>query len=283
MNLVIRPVHDVFLEEVAFPAFAVGVVDAASGLAKLLETVGDERVAWLLHQVLDRTVGGSFFGLVDEEWLELVHLLLFSEWERRRDGWHVAREHPGYAASYELALHVALMLQDPSYPYADPAAAERFREDWLGKVIKSGPVALVAGIWDPFPSFPPDQVLVTVGQSTYRPVDAAAVADWSFRNSHAVSAWGRRLPDQVHQLVAREQRRLGKVDIPEVNELLGHWLGRIPDPPALTVAFSGLGADAQAWVREVGQLARQVREASQQGFALTTLLTREGGTMAPLE
>ena len=91
VNLVIRPVHDVFLEEVAFPAFAVGVVDAASGLGKLLESVADERVAWLLGRVLDRTVGGSFFGLVDDEWLELVHVLLFSEWERRRDGWHVAR------------------------------------------------------------------------------------------------------------------------------------------------------------------------------------------------
>jgi hypothetical protein len=86
--------HDVFLEEVAFPALAVGVVDAASGLGKLLEWIADERVAWLLGRVLDRTVGGSFFGLVDDEWLELVHVLLFSEWERRRDGWHVAREHP---------------------------------------------------------------------------------------------------------------------------------------------------------------------------------------------
>ena len=124
MNLVIRPVHDIFLEEVVFPAFALGVVDAGSGLAKLLESVADERVAWLLGRVLDRTVGGSFFGLVDDEWLELMHVLLFSEWERRRDGWHVAREHAGYAANYELALHVALMLQDPSYPYADGRAAE---------------------------------------------------------------------------------------------------------------------------------------------------------------
>jgi len=146
VNLVIRPVHDVFLEEVAFPAFAVGVVDAASGLGKLLEWIGDERVSWQLGRVLDRTVGGSFFGLVDDEWLELVHVLLFSEWERRRDGWHVAREHPGYAASYELGLHVALMLQDPSYPYADAHAAERFRDDWLGRVIKSELVALVTGI-----------------------------------------------------------------------------------------------------------------------------------------
>ena len=113
MNLVIRPVYDAFLEEVAFPAFAVGVVDAASGLGKLLESIADERVSWLLGQVLDRTVGGSFFGLVDEEWLELVHVLLFSEWERRPEGWHVAREHPGYAANYELGLHIALMIQDP--------------------------------------------------------------------------------------------------------------------------------------------------------------------------
>ena len=119
-------------------------------------------------------MGGSFFGLVDDEWLELVHVLLFSEWERRRDGWHVAREHPGYAASYELALHVALMLQDPSYPYARRAAppSASARSGW-GRVIRSGPVALVAGIWDPFPPFPPDQVLVTVGRSTYAPAGEA--------------------------------------------------------------------------------------------------------------
>ena len=155
MNLVIRPVHDGFLEEVVFPAFALGVVDAASGLAKLLEWVADERVSWLLGRVLDRTVGGSFFGLVDDEWLELLHVLLFCEWERRPDGWHVAREHAGYAAEYELALHVALLLQDPSYPYADARAADRFRDEWLGKVIRSGPAGLIAGIWDPFPPFPP--------------------------------------------------------------------------------------------------------------------------------
>ena len=205
MNLVIRPVNDVFLEEVAFPALAVGVVDAASGLGKLLESIADERVAWLLGRVLDRTVGGSFFGLVDDEWLELVHVLLFSEWERRRDGWHVSHEHPGYAASYELALHVALMLQDPSYPYADAHAAERFRDEWLGKVIKSGLVALVAGIWDPFPTFPPDQVLVTLGRSTYAPSEDLAIADWSYRPSHAVKSWERRLDDQLKNLVGRER------------------------------------------------------------------------------
>ncbi|HXX30494.1 MAG TPA: hypothetical protein VEJ89_07235 [Myxococcaceae bacterium] len=283
MNVIIRPVNDRFLEEVAFPAFSLGVVDAGAGLARLLQGVADLRTRWLVERVLERTVGGSFFGLDDDDWLEALHRVLFAEWQLVDEGWTLVAEHPGYAGNYGHALHAALMLQEPAYPYWDRAAAETFQNDWLGRVIRSGLVALVAGIWDPFPAFPPDQVLVTVGQSTYRPVDNAAVADWSFRSSHAVSAWGRRLPEQVQALAAREQRRLGKVEIPEAHELVGHWLGRIHDPPALTVAFSGLGADAQAWVREVGQLARQIREASQKGFGLTTLLTREGGTMAPLE
>jgi len=283
VNLVIRPVHDVFLEEVAFPAFAVGVVDAASGLGKLLEWIGDERVTWQLGRVLDRTVGGSFFGLVDDEWLELVHVLLFSEWERRPDGWHVAREHPGYAASYELGLHVALMLQDPSYPYADAQAAERFREDWLGRVIKSGPVALVAGIWDPFPPFPPDQVLVTVGRSTYAPAENLAIADWSYRPSHAVKSWERRLDEQLRNLLGRERSRLGPVSLRESDELLAYWTGQLPEAPALSVAFSGLGSTASAWVREVGELSRLIRNAASAGHGLTSLVTGEGGQVIETE
>jgi hypothetical protein len=283
VNLVIRPVHDVFLEEVAFPAFAVGVVDAASGLGKLLEWIADERVSWLLNRVLDRTVGGSFFGLVDEEWLELVHILLFTEWERRRDGWHVAREHPGYAAGYELGLHVALMLQDPSYPYADPQAAERFREEWLGKVIRSGPVALIAGIWDPFPPFPPDQVLVTVGRSTYAPPENLAIADWSYRPSHAVQSWARRLEEQIRNLLGRERSRLGPVSLRESDELLAYWTGVAPEAPALSVAFSGLGPTAGGWVREVGELSRLVRNAAKAGHGLTSLVTREGGQVSESE
>ena len=283
MNLVIRPVHDVFLEEVVFPAFALGVVDAASGLAKLLEWVADDRVSWQLAQVLDRTVGGSFFGLVDDEWLELVHVLLFSEWDRRQDGWHVAREHPGYAAEYELALHVALMLQDPSYPYPDARAAERFRDEWLGKVIRSGPVALVAGIWDPFPVFPPDQVLVTVGRSTYAPPENLAIADWSYRPSHAVQAWARRLDDQLRSLVARERARLGPLSFRETDELLAYWTGQLPTAPTLSVAFSGLGPSAGAWVREVGELSRLIRSAAAAGHGLTSLVTREGGQVSEVE
>jgi hypothetical protein len=228
-------------------------------------------------------VGGSFFGLVDDEWLEMVHVLLFSEWERRQDGWHVAREHAGYAANYELALHVALMLQDPSYPYADGPAAEEFRDEWLGKVIRSGPVALVAGIWDPFPTFPPDQVLVTVGRSTYAPPENLAIADWSYRPSHAVQSWGRRLDEQLRSLLGRERARLGPLSLRESDELLAYWSGQLPEAPALSVAFSGLGPSAGGWVREVGELSRLVRSAAVAGHGLTSLVTREGGQVTDAE
>jgi hypothetical protein len=283
VNVILRPVNDRFLEDVAFPAFSLGVVDAGAGLARLLQGMADPRTLWLVEHVLDRTVGGSFFGLDDDDWLEALHRVLFAEWQQSAEGWTVVAEHAGYAGKYEHALHAALMLQEPAYPYWDPRAAEAFQADWLGRVIRSGLVALVAGIWDPFPAFPPDQVLVTLGRSLYRPADNAAVADWSFRSSYAVKAWGRKLQEQVQRLAERERRRLGKVEIPEVQELLAYWLGTLPTPPALTVAFSGLGADAQAWVREVGQLAQQVREAAQKDFALTSLVTRESGTLSTLD
>ena len=277
MNVVIRPVHDRFVEDIVFPALALGVVDAAAGLSKLREDVSDERPLWLLDRVLDRHVEGSFFGLVDDDWLELIHLLLFAEWARQRDGWRIAREPPGYAASDDTALHTALMLQDAGYPYGDLRAAERYRESWLGYVHRTGPAALVAGIWDPFPSFPPDQVLVTAGRSTYAPAENLAIADWSYRSARVVGSWARKLPEQLTGLLKREKQRLGKVAIPEHDELLSYWFGGIRTAPTLSVAFSGLGPDSDGWVREVGELARLIRDAARSSHGLTSLVTRIGG------
>ena len=196
-------------------------------------------------------------------------------------------DEPAFKARWALSVEVPEGLSvlsngavTDSSPSGNGQQRIRFAETEL---LPSYLVALVAGIWDPFPAFPPDQVLVTLGRSLYRPSDNSAVADWCFRSSYAVKAWGRRLQEQVQRLVEREQKRLGKVAIPEVQELLAYWLGTLPAPPTLTVAFSGLGADAMAWVREVGQLAQQVREAAAQDFALTSLVTREGGTLTALD
>jgi hypothetical protein len=277
VNVVIRPVQDRFVEDIVFPALALGVVDAGAGLSKLREDLAEERTLWLLERVLDRHVEGSFFGLVDDDWLELVHLLLFAEWARSREGWRIALEPPGYAASDETALHVALMLQDPDYPYADLRAAERYRESWLASTSRIGPAALVAGIWDPFPTFPPDQVLVTVGRSTYAPAENLAIADWSYRSALAVAGWARKLPLQLTGLIRRERQRLGSVPLPEADELLAYWMGTAPAAPTLSIAYSGLGPDSAGWVREIGELARLIREAARAEHGLTSLVTRIGG------
>ncbi|HEY1127362.1 MAG TPA: hypothetical protein VGF83_06335, partial [Actinomycetota bacterium] len=81
-------------------------------------------------------------------------------------------------------------------------------------------------------------------------------------------------------LLSREQRRLGRVEIPESEELLAYWLGKVPNPPPLSVAFSGLGTEAANWVREIGELARLLREAAAAERGLTSLVTREGGQVS---
>ena len=77
-------------------------------------------------------------------------------------------------------------------------------------VHRTGPAALVAGIWDPFPSFPPDQVLVTVGRSTYAPAENLAIADWSYRSARVVAGWARKLPEQLTGLLKRENAAAGE-------------------------------------------------------------------------
>ena len=63
----------------------------------------------------------------------------------------------------------------------------------------------------------------------------------------------------------------------ESDELLAYWTGQLPEAPVLSVAFSGLGPTASAWVREVGELSRLIRSAAAAGHGLTSLVTREGG------
>jgi len=73
------------------------------------------------------------------------------------------------------------------------------------------------------------------------------------------------------------------VSLRESDELLAYWTGQLPEAPALSVAFSGLGPTASAWVREVGELSRLIRNAAAAGHGLTSLVTREGGQVIETE
>ena len=155
MDVVIRPVNDRFLEEVAFPAFEAGVLDASAGLQALLEKLHDERTCLLLEMLLQHGVEGSFFSLEEDKWVETVYRLLFSEWIEEAEGWTVSADYVGYAGDWEQTLHLCLMLEDPNYPYHDEVKARQARRDFLeNPVAKQGLSALVCGLWDPLPPVP---------------------------------------------------------------------------------------------------------------------------------
>src|SRR4051812_22810646 len=114
MDVVIRPVGDKFLKEVAYPAFEVGMVDATAGLEQLLQQVRDPHTQTQIEILLDRGVDGSFFSLNASQWLDVVYRLLFHEWKKGRDGgWVMGNEYLAYAGSLENTLHLALMLEEP--------------------------------------------------------------------------------------------------------------------------------------------------------------------------
>src|SRR5687767_8721903 len=128
MDVVIRPVNDRFLAEVAFPGFELGVVDAMSGLEFLAQHLVDERTKTLIELLLERGVEGSFFSLEEDKWIEAVYRLLFWEWREVDGGWEITHEYLGFAGDWDEALHLALMLEDAHYPYHDEAAARVARQ-----------------------------------------------------------------------------------------------------------------------------------------------------------
>ncbi len=281
MEVVLRPVNDRFLHEVAFPAFEQGVVDAAAGLELLKQHLADERTSMLVELLLASGVRGSFFSLEEEKWVEIVYRLLFWEWVERGRGWVVGRELAGFAGDFEQLLHLSLMLEQANYPYFDPPQAKSYREAVLKLPEGEGGLTqLLCGLWDPPPSFPPDQVLSTAGRGIYRPAEGFVLADWSYRPLEVVNAWGAQLPNKLSRLLGRESRRLHPVEVPESHEILEYWLGHTDWPPTLSVAFSGLGPTAHEWIRDIGALARLVRQAAAEEQGLTVILTERGRAMA---
>jgi hypothetical protein len=281
MDAVIRPVNDQFLHQVAFPAFKAGVVDATAGIEILLERVRDEGVRNTLELILDHGREGSFFTLDAARWLDAVYRLLFCEWSKEAKGWRVGGESVvGYAGDWHETLHLALMLEDPSYPYWNERGAAAARNACIELPgANLGIASLVCGLWDPFPSFPPDQVLSTVGRGWYRREAQVAVADWSYRPAKVVEQWSKQLSTKLGRLLKRERARIHPLEMPEEMDILDFWMGQLPEPPLLTVAFSGLGQQASDWVRDIGLLVRQVRSAAAMERGLTATVAARGSML----
>lgn len=277
MEVVLRPINDQFLRHVVFPAFQLGVVDTVPAIEHLLGSIEDEPTRVLLELVLDHSGEGNFFGLTDERWSEAIYRLLFYEWFKGEEGWDISHQYVGYAGSWEETFHLALMLEDPEYPYADDEQAELYRRNfWTAPKRKFGLATLLTGTWDPIPAFPPDQVLTTHGNGIYEPKKGIARADWSWRPMIAVSEWAARMPSALNRLLDREQKRLRPISAPEKHEVLDFWLGRTKEPPLLAVSFSGLGPRANEWIREIGAIAHVVRNAADAQQGLTAVISRTG-------
>lgn len=277
MDVVIRPVSDEFLRQVAFPAFEAGVLDAHHGVELLLKHVRDSSTRVALEILLDSGLEGSFFGLEADRWVDAVYRLLFWQWQKKRDGWHASHAYTGYAGDWHETLHLALMLEHPRYPYWDARESARVRESCVEDPYPDlGLAALLCGLWDPFPPFAPDQVLSTVGRGAYRPSEDTAVADWCYRPEEMVKDWSQQLQGKLTRLLKREETRLRPIPLPEVGDIMEYWMGAAAEPPVLTVAFSGLGQSASTWVRDIGSLVRQVQLAAKKGQGLTSVVTTSG-------
>ncbi len=273
MEVVLRPINDHFLQEVVFPAFEMGVIDSGPALEHLLQHLNDEETRVLLELVLDNTGGESFFAMSDHRWSQALYRLLFFEWFRDSEGWAVTQQYDGYAGPWEETFHLALMLEDNDYPYADESGADLYRRTFWGQPRKQfGLASLCCGAWDPVPTFPPDQVLTVEGHGQYSPQTGVARADWAWRPMLTVNKWAAKLPSALGRLLEREVKRLHPVNPPERHEILDYWLGRVKQPPILAVSFSGLGPRASDWIREIGQLAHLIRTAAAAEHGLTAVL-----------
>lgn len=275
MDVVLRPINDRFFHEQVLPFLARAMGDATGALESLLETLGDGQARMLCERMLATAVPGGLGSVDADPWSDLVDRLAFLPWKEGPMGWEVGAQHAGYADAWDEALHLALMLEEPNYPYWDSKGAREVRDGFRFRPLADmGLASLLAGHWDPFPEFPPDRVFVTQGRGEYFPTERFAFADWAWRPARAVAHWQVNLPRKLERLMAREQERMKLPSLPEKDEVLGYWLGKLPQPPPLTVAFSGLGPRAASWIRELGALTTHIRQAAMAKQGLAALVTK---------
>ncbi|NVJ23053.1 MULTISPECIES: hypothetical protein [Myxococcus] len=275
MDVVLRPINDRFFHEQVLPFLARAMGDATGALESLLETLGDVQARILCERMLATAVPGGLGSVDADPWSDLVDRLAFLPWKEGPTGWEVGTQHAGYADAWDEALHLSLMLEEPNYPYWDSKGAREVRDGFRFRPLADmGLASLLAGQWDPFPEFPPDRVFVTQGRGEYFPTERFAFADWAWRPARAVAHWQVNLPRKLERLIAREQERMKLPSLPEKDEVLGYWLGKLAQPPPLTVAFSGLGPRAASWIRELGALTTHIRQAAMAKQGLAALVTK---------
>jgi hypothetical protein len=262
MDLVLRRVNDRFFQQQVLPFLSLAMSDSAQALRALQEALADEQSRLLCEQLLSAHLGGGLSGVEQEPWAELVDRLLLLNWSPGPAGWGVDGPRAGYAGNWDEALHLALMVEDPGYPYADVRASHGRREGFrLHPVGELGLASLIGGQWESFPTFPPDRVFSTTGRGGYVSREQYAFADWAWRPSRTVAHWQVNLERKLRRLLEREKQRLAPLEMPELDAVLGYWLGRVARPPELSVAFSGLGQRSSSWMPELGVLLSHVREA----------------------
>jgi hypothetical protein len=275
MEIVLRPIDDRFCQQAVLPFFTRAMGDVPGALEGLASVLGDEQTRFLCEQMLASAPQGGLSAIEKDSWAELVDRLVFQQWREGGAGWEIEGHRAGYAGDWDEALHLALMVELVDYPYASAREARAVRDEFrLKPRSELGLASLVAGVWEPFPAFPPDQIFSTQGRGEYVPRQSFAFADWAWRPARAVAHWQAILPRKLERLVSREQDRLKLPSLPERDELLAWWAGKAPQPPPLAVAFSGLGPRAPGWIQELGILVGHVREAAREQSALVSLVMK---------
>lgn len=278
MDVVLRPISDRFFHEHLLPFFQRAMGDAPGALESLQEQLGDGQARMLCERMLSTALPGGVGSVDADPWADLVDRLVFLHWTEGPAGWEVGEAEAGYADGWDEALHLALMVEEADYPYWDARGARDVRDRFRFRPREDvGLASLLAGLWEPFPEFPPDQVFTTQGRGEYSPGTRYAFADWAWRPAKKVAHWQVNLPRKLERLLAREQARMKLPSLPEKEEVLAYWLGKQPQPPPLTVAFSGLGPRAANWIRELGALTAHLRGAALAKQGLAALVTKSSG------
>ena len=177
MDVVLRPINDRFFHEQVLPFLGRAMSDATGALEGLLDALADGQSRMLCERMLATAVPGGLGSVDAEPWAELAERLAFQLWHEGPGGWEVGGMQAGYADSWDEALHLALMLEDTSYPYWDARMARGRRDSFrLHPQTELGLASLMGGQWEPFPAFPPDRIFSTQGRGEYVPRESYAFA-----------------------------------------------------------------------------------------------------------